>query len=162
MASQIQKENYLPESSSRVMAEANKVVQPAMKDAMILKQHGIYTKVHSISTCWNSEICMSMQGSCSSPWYCSTKLKEHISQGTVKSAKASCCTSKNCARGKGETMNKLLLFLLRNVERKVMLRENLNSTVQLYLMKIRDSGGAVSASLARIVTAAARGTVFPR
>ena len=140
--------------SPDVIREMNEKVEEATRCAAEGKKRGPY-KTYSSSERSQIGKYASQHGATAASRYFSLKLKKTVSRSTVKSMKkayeAELRKRRRCDVAGFEEITDLPVM---KRERKLLIGEDLDQNVQLYLRKVQEGGGAV---LARIATAAARG-----
>ena len=141
--------------SSAAIAEANKEVQKAIRAASGTSKRGPYFKMDSSLRCEIAKYA-GYHGAAESARNFSRKLDRCLSVSTVKSIKKSYVEELR-KRARTDDGDEIMILPVKKRGRKLLLGQDLDQMVQLYLRKVRDGGGAVSA---RIVMAAARGILL--
>ena len=136
---------------AQVIAEANKEVQKVMDGS----KRGPYKRY---SSTLRAEIAKyaCQHGAAAAARHYSRKLEKTISESTVKSMKK-VYVEELQKRPRTDDGEEIVALPAKKCGRKVLLGQDLDDTVQIYLRKVREGGGAVSA---RIAMAAARGILL--
>ena len=143
--------------SAQAIAEANKEVQKAMgQNSVTGKKRGSYKKYTATQ---RSEIgkYSCQHGAAATARHFSLKLRSKVSESTVKSIKKAYLEELRKRPRTDDGGEPISALPVKKRGRKLLLGDDLDQKVQIYLRKVREGGGAVSG---RIVIAAAKGIVL--
>lgn len=143
--------------SAQAIAEANKEVQKAMgQNSVTGKKRGSYKKYTATQ---RSEIgkYSCQHGAAATARHFSMKLGSKVSESTVKSIKKAYLEELRKRPRTDDGGEPISALPVKKCGRKLLLGDDLDQKVQIYLRKVREGGGAVSD---RIVIAAAKGIVL--
>ena len=139
---------------TQAIAEANKEVEKVMAGDKLTKR-GSYTK-YSAADCAKIGKYACQHGAAAAARHFTRKFKKTVSESTVKSIKKG-YIEEVLKRPREDDGEELTAFPAKKHGRKLLLGDDLDHKVQVYLKKVREEGGAVSA---RIAMAAARGILL--
>ena len=137
---------------TQAIAEANKEVEKVIAEDT---KRGSYTKYSAVDRAKIGKYAC-QHGAAAAARHFTRKFKKRVSESTVKSIKQG-YIKELLKRPRADDGEELMAFPAKKRGRKLLLGDDLDHKVQVYLKKVRERGGAVSA---RIVMAAARGILL--
>ena len=143
--------------SSQAIAEANRQVQKAMGESSATgKKRGTYTK-YTATQCSETGKYSCQHGAAAAARHFSRKLESKVSATIVKSIKKAYVEEMRKRPRSDDGEEEISVLPVKKRGTKLLLGDDLDQKVQIYLRKVREGEGAVSS---RIVIAAARGIVL--
>ena len=140
---------------SQEIAAANKEVQKESESAATRAKRGPYKKYSAVLRLEITKHA-SQHGAAATARYYSRKLEKKVSESAVKSIKK-VYVEELRKRPRADDREAITALPTKKFDRRFLLSLDVDQKVQIYLKKVRDGGGAISA---RIAVAAARGILL--